>query len=1067
MRRSIYCVLLVAILFSAPIIAQSNTGTISGRVMDETGAVLPGVTVTITNLERGSIRTLVSGDEGIYRASALTLGSYEIQAELMGFRTAIRSGITLTVGQEAVVDLTLQVGEISERVVVTGEAALVSTTSSSMSQLVSSRQIQDLPLNGRDYVQLATLQPGVLVAQTGARVSGGDSSGAIGRGLGVKLSVSGAKTNSNAFLLDGTDVNDYANTTPGAITGANLGVEAIQEFRVLTNTYSAEYGRSAGGTITSISRSGTNEHHGSIFYFHRNDNFDAPNFFDNAFGLDKPEFRRHQYGAAAGGPIIENKLFYFGNYEALRELLGRTSSSRVPSLDARNGIIVGEPGPIAIDPGTQVVLDTYPLPNGTVSGNTARYNIATDSETEQDFIVGKVDHELNDSHSYFVRYTFDDAAITREDGLGINENAAASRRQFVSINFKSILSPTLLNSPTFAFNRTNARNGELTPIVDLPIGLTFIPGRPAGSTSTSGLSTLPGGPFSADLDSFIYNVFQFRDDVNWNRGQHSIKFGINLERLQTNINSTNQENGNWRFGSVKALLQNSGNRFRTMIPGSDTIRGLRQSLIGFYINDDFQLSNRLTLNIGLRYEFTTELSEVNGKLSNLRNSLTDADFTVGKAFENPSLTNFAPRIGFAWDPAGDGKTAIRAGFGIFHDQILSHYFSGGFAIRVPPFFTRGNLQPSNGLEDGDFPTGAFEKFATVEARQEGEYFEFKPSQPYAMQFNLNIQRELTPDTVVSVGYVGYRGIHMKRIAEDGNIRIPRVGDGNPTTPVAVGTFNGQSGILHFVDGDPRRNDAWGGAAKGADMDSQSHYHGLQLGFNKRFSRGLQAQVSYTFSKSLDDSSGIFNEKDLSNGDTNPFFYDSGFNRALSDYNVRHNFVLNYTYDLPVPEMSGAAGKILNGWQWSGIVLAATGNPFSVYLDSDQANTLTGRTPGGQKPSVAGSGRIESTGEPSQWFSTDQFIFPDAGYLGNLGRNTGTGDGRVTFDTTFTKNTYIDETRYLQFRVELFNILNHANFSNPGRPSVFDEDGVAVEGAAEIESTQTTNRQIQLSLKLVF
>jgi len=1065
MRRSIYFVPLVAILLSAPLIAQ--VGTISGRVMDETGAVLPGVTVTITNVDTGIARTLVSSDEGIYRASALSPGDYRVEAELPGFRTAVRSGITLTVGREAVVNLTLQVGEISERVEVTGEAPLVNTTSATIAELVDSKKIRDLPLNGRDLYQLATLQAGVLIAQTGAIVSGGDSSGAIGRGLGLKMSISGAKTNSNAFLLDGTDVNDYANTTPGAITGANLGVEAIREFQVITNTNSAEYGRSAGGTISAVSKSGTNEHHGTVFWFHRNDNLDASNFFDNKFEQTKPEFRRHQFGASVGGPIAQDKIFYFGNYEGLRELIGITSVSDVPSLDARNGILVGEPGVISVDPATQVVLDAYPLPNGRIQGDTSKFITGTSPVTQQDFFVAKVDYELNDSHSVFGRFTFDDADITRQDSLKINNNAAASRRQYLTLNLKSIISPTLINSLTGAVNRTLATNGVLTPIVDLPAGLIFLPGKNAGATRIrGGVTTLPGGPFSADLDTYIYMVFQVRDDLNWSRGRHSMKFGFNFERLHLNINSTNRENGQFEFSNMKDLLLNIPRRFRTALPGSDTIRGIRQSLVGFYFQDDFQLTNRLTVNAGLRYEFVTTMSEVNDKLSNLRDPVNDAEFTVGKIFENPSLKNFAPRIGLAWDPMGDGQTAIRAAFGIYHDQILSHYFSGGFVVRVPPFFTRANLDKNNGIQPGDFPTGAFETFQTLGPAIEGEYFEFNPSQPYAMQFNLNIQRQVPGNAVVSVGYVGYRGVHMKRIAEDGNIRIPRVGEGNPTTPVAVGSFGGKTGILQFVDGDPRRNDNFG-PVKGATLDSQSHYHGLQLGFNKRFSQGLQAQLSYTFSKSIDDSSGIFNEKDLSNGDQNAFFYDSKFNRGLSDYDVRQNFVFNYTYDLPVPEMTGAAGKILNGWQWGGIILAATGNPYSVYVDNDRANTLSGRDPGGQRPSVTGSGRIVSTGDSDHWFSPDQFIEPDAGFLGNLGRNTGRGDSRVTFDTTLTKTTYIDETRSIQFRAEFFNILNQANFRNPGRPEVFTGKGKISSNFGEIDATQTTSRQIQLSLKFIF
>jgi hypothetical protein len=310
---------LTALLFAVATIGISEaqtTGTIYGTVQDESQAVLPGASVTVRNADTALTRPVVTDEEGRYRAANLPVGTYEVEAQLMGFQLSLRKGIVLTVGREAQVDFTLKVGDVSETLVVTGEAPLIDTTSAAIGEVVDTQQIQDLPLNARDFVQLATLQPGVAIVDTGATVgeTGGGSSGAAGRGLGVKLTISGARTNSNAFQLDGTDVNDYANTTPGSITGANLGVEAIREFRVLTNTYSAEYGRSSGGVISAVSRSGTNEFHGSVFEFHRNEAMDAANFFDKKTGSPKPDFQRDQFGGAIGGPIVRDKMFFFGNY---------------------------------------------------------------------------------------------------------------------------------------------------------------------------------------------------------------------------------------------------------------------------------------------------------------------------------------------------------------------------------------------------------------------------------------------------------------------------------------------------------------------------------------------------------------------------------------------------------------------------------------------------------------------------------------------------------------------------------------------------------------------------------
>jgi hypothetical protein len=544
-----------------------------------------------------------------------------------------------------------------------------------------------------------------------------------------------------------------------------------------------------------------------------------------------------------------------------------------------------------------------------------------------------------------------------------------------------------------------------------------------------------------------------------------MKFGFNFERIHMDMDSTNQQNGNFRFDSISQFLRNIPGGFRGQAEGSSTDRAFRQNLIGLYIQDDVRLSDRLTLNAGVRYEFITELTEKDGKIGNLVN-FTDATATPGKLFENPSMKNFAPRVGIAWDPTGNGTTAVRAGFGVFHDQILSHYFSGGFGVRTVPFFRRASLS-GNQLAQGDFPGGAYAKFLTSAAGVlETEWFEFEPDQPTSFQWNLNVQRQLRGNVVVQAGYVGYNAKNLKRIAEDGNIRIPvQLPDGR--------LFFNHAGknpcpIAACFDS-PRTNPNFSGI-KTAALDGRANYHGVQLGLGKRFSGGLQFQTSYTYSKTLDDASGVFNEKDLSNSNLYPYFPDPEFNYGLADYDLRHNLMVNYTYDLPFGrDAAGIAGVFIKGWQWSGIARAATGNPYTPSLGSDQSKTLSARGAGGQRPAVpeGHSGKIESTGDPDAWFDKSQFIFPEAGFLGNLGRGTGTGDNVFTFDTTLTKNTYITASKYVQFRFELFNFLNSVNFSNPGRPAVFNAQGQINPNGSRITSTSVRAKQIQLSVKFYF
>lgn len=1054
LKKSSYLMALLSVVLCLKVgLAQVTTGAISGTIKDETGAVLPGVTVKVKNIETGITRTTITDDQGRYHAPNLALGEYEVQAELTGFQTGLRSGIKLTVGREAVVDFTLKVGEITEKIVVVGEAPLVNTTSSMLSELVDDKKIRDLPLNGRDYVQLATLQPGVYINKSQSRPT--TSSGAQ-RGRGLQISISGGRPSQNNFRLDGVTISDHANTTPGGAAGVNLGVDAIREFSVLTNTYSAEFGRSAGGVINAVTRSGTNEFHGSAWIFHRNDNLDARDFFDRG---GPPEFKRNQFGFTAGGPIIKDKTFVFGSYEGLREILGisKTSTTLTPkakagNLDARNG------GPVTVDPAVRPYLRFYPDPNGEIfpGGDTGRFTIATSRDTREDFFTIRMDHKMSDSDSLFGTYTFSDSTQSEPEPFRLLLVEAPARRQYVAFEETHIFSPRLVNSFRFGFNRSLVSNGisaAIDPAV-ADISLGFLPNKPMGEISVAGLSTLPGGPGAPDFDLIAFNSFQWYDNLNYTIGRHSIKFGFSAERTLSNVDSTNANNGVFTFSSIRDFLTNRPDVFDTQVPGSDTVRGLRQSVFGGYVQDDIQIRRNFTLNLGLRYEFATVPTEADNKVSVLKN-IMDPQVTVGEGFwDNPTLLNFAPRLGFAWDPFSNGKTAIRGGFGIFYDLPLLHFLTL-VAVRQPPFFMRTSVRPGAGT----FPKGAFANLARGTIRLEVDTPEFDMSSAYRMQWNLNIQREIFTNTVATVAYVAGRGVHLSRLGEDMNLAIPTV------LP---------DGRLFFPAGQQKRNPNFS-RIRVWNFDGNSFYHSLQLGVNRRFTRGFQAQGSYTLSKSIDDSSVTFSNAEFTNTQANPYPYIRKLNRGLSDFDIRHAFAFNFTWDLPVPRLTGAGGALLNGWQVGGIVSASSGIPFSVGLAGDPARTLTARRGlrSGQRPNLnPGFSKNPRIGDPNRWFDPAAFSFPEPGTLGTLGRNTIIGPGLATVDLVLVKSnriSSISEDFNIQFRAEFFNLFNRPNFDIPGATQlqIFDAGGRLIADPGRISRTLTSSRQIQFGLKFIF
>ncbi len=1020
--------------------AQVTTGTILGTVRDETDAILPGATVTIKNLDTGISRTAVTDEQGRYQATHLSLGNYEVSASLGGFQSVIRSGIQLTVGRTAVVDFVLKVGEITERIVVTGEASLVETTNAAIAGLTEGRQISDLPLNGRNFMQLTTLQQGVHVARTGQQSQT--------RGLGVRISVGGARPKQNTFLLDGTELNDTAGETPASAAGISLGVDAIREFKVINNTYSAEFGGRAGGVISVVSKSGTNEIHGTAFYFHRNDNLDARNFFDP--DQDPPEFKRNQFGFSLGGPVRRDKTFFFTNYEGLRERLGLSLVSTVPTAAAREGRPPNRT--VNVNPAVRPYLKFYPLPNGRDFGDgTAEHVRGASRDTDEDFFVVKIDHNFSDRDSLFVRYSFDDGIRSDpNDDLGNIVEGLLNRYQYVTIEEKRIFSPALLNTFRFAYNRTKTDDTPL-PLVQIDPSLAFIPGRPVGGIRVVGLTDLDLGGGGVIPRKFIFQLFQFTDDLNYTKGRHSLKFGLDIKRALNAYEQPIRPGGRIDFNTLEDFLTARTRRVEAMTPQSVSQRDYRQTMFAWYIQDDIKLTPRLTLNLGVRHEFITVPREVHGRQSALRNIFpADDEVTIGPLFTNPSKENLAPRLGLAWDPTGSGKTAIRAGFGLFYDQLWTQYYLLPGALNRPFMESVVFNRPAfpdifRGFSLDRIPPGA----------RRVDSIEFQAKQPYRFQYSLSVQRELASGIVLNATYVGAQSVHNSRNLDSANQALPvRLSDGR----------------LFFPEGSRRRNPNWGPFRHRA-LDGMSFYHSFQLGVRKRLSQGLQFQAAYTLGKSVDDSSALFNTNEFENTQDIPNPDDRKSDRGLSDFDVRHNFVFNFTYDLPGKNLAGAAGKVLGGWQINGILNLSSGSPFSPVLGFDNARALTFRAGGGQRPILLpGKSNNPVLGGPDRYFDPTVFALPEPGFFGNLGRNTVIAPGVAQADISLFKSNFIKlggrDDINIQFRAEFFNIFNRANFGLPQR-EVFSSRRQLIGNVGRITTTTTTSREVQFGLKFIF
>ena len=1085
-----------------PANAQVTGATLSGTVTDPSGSVVAGAEITIKNNGTGIVRTVTTDTAGLFSAPNLIPGSYEVKITAAGFSTAVQSNLTLSVGQEQSLNVALKVGEATQSVTVEESAPSVELTSATLSAQVNSTTVRELPLNGRDWTQLATLQPGVNTVRTQASTSSATTNRA-NRGFGNQLTDSGHSPYENSYRVNGININDYTNGSPGSVIGANLGTDAIQEFSVLTTDYTAEYGRTSGAIINSVLKSGTNQIHGTAFGFLRNASLDAKNYFDSKSN-PIPPFERYQYGGALGGPIKTDKTFFFVSYEGVEQHRSNTTTVVVPSVQARNGTFCtpNNTNPqtytctnLGVSPAVQPYLGFWPVaPAGattSVDGNTQSFPTTGLLNLKENYATARVDHHFSDSDSLSGFWMFDRGPYTQPDALLNVTSSLLSSRQMYGLEETHVFSATLVNTARFGYSRSHGINGgvvgALNPLAaDTTLGVRSGIPAPIIAFGSGGI-TPTASVGSASQNFLVSNSFQFYDDAFWTKGAHTFKFGVSVERIQFNATTLQRPNGQFTFQDFSFFLQDSPQKVQELSPGNAFEVGSRNTAFGFYFQDDWKVKSNFSINLGLRYEPVTLPTEASNRFS----VLTSLDPSVISSetitpvntlwSHNASLKNFEPRVGFSWDPFKNGKTAVRGGFGIFDILPLPWTYTQTLPAQAP--FT---LQASaSGLAPGDFPRVQSKQLNTPTALNV-VYVPQNPGQAYAMNWNLNVQRQVTSNLTLTVGYVGSRSIHLPDLPDNINYQLP--------TMTSAGYLFSASSVGKL--------DSKVGGMRARLWDNEGWYHGLQVGVTENLTHGLQLQGSFTWSKCEDTGSNMAFNDPFQNSLPDYFYFDHHLTKGLCDFNIAKNGVVSFIYSIPtIGSKSGFTSKIVGGWQVGSIITAQSGSPFTPVIGGDPYNRAQGDTsqayvdilPGCNPinanwkaagsnglqylnlncfapPSVATTSPVASLCTPNSYAGAPVVAGQTycANLIGNLGRNQIVGPGVFDMDFSLFKNIKFSERINAQFRVEMFNVLNHPAFLPPlNNEAIFNQNGSVASNAGVVDTTAVDPRQIQFGLKLNF
>lgn len=1064
------------------------SGSLVGTVADDSGAKVAGASITARSAALGLARTTTTDSSGRYELRSLGVGDYELLVNKQGFREELRKGIRLVVGQEAMVDIQLRVGPVSDEVTVNGDAPMASATTADISGLVGSEQIANLPLNGRSFDLLTTLNPGV-VNFTSAKVGG---TGVSNSTNGNNFAVSGNRPQQNLFLLNGVEFTGAAenNMQPGGTGGQLLGVDAVEEFNMLRDDYGAEYGKHPGAQVALITRRGSNQIHGSAYEFLRNNDLDAPNYFDKG---SAPGFQRNQYGASLGGPFRRDRTFGFFNFEGLNQHLHQTGVDLVPDDNARAGylpckLVTPAPSPCpasgVVFVGTSPLINAWPVPS---SGAPDFGGIAEAFNTplqiiRDDFGTVRLDHVFSQADTFNAIYTVDDSADSTPTSTNLYSSDIESlREQVASISETHVFSPRLLNQGTFGFSRAAYFfTGEPTPGTPAASLPGFLANRPIGAVVVGGSATsnptaqlsLAGSNNGSNL-SVARNMFTFDDHASLTRGRNQFSAGVWFQRFQSNEMLALSQYGQATFTSLQTFLQ--GTASSLLFDPAPTEMNWRSIFGAWFVQDTIRLAPRFTATVGFRAESSSGWNEAHGHAATytFANGIISSQPQIS---DSAFIRNYAtflpqPRVGIAWSPFHrSSQTVLKASFGMYNDlQDALGYRTDQNAPFNPTYSLANANLNTLPLISGSTPP------ASAKLVPGGVQPDLRS--PTLISYSLRVEQELGPNTALRVGYVGSHGYH-ELIGIDANEPAPVICPNSPCPavypanfpaglagmPIPAGTYY----VPTSVRGNPTLANTWTYFSRG-----DSSYNALQVDVNHRFTSGLSARGVYTWSKSIDDGDSL--NSTTSGGEpataSNP--YNLRSDRGPANFDVRQVAVLSAVYALPFghgqrfgSSVRGLAKVLASGWMIDSVATIQGGFPFTPQLSYNPSNNGDTRNPVRPfvNPGFSGSA-IE--GKTSQWFNPTAFLAPPngSGFYGNLGRDTLTGPGLGSWDLAFTKDTALGENFRIQFRAEEFNILNRANFGAPNAVT-FTPTGVSPT-AGLITSTSTSARQTQFALKFLW